>query len=135
MIFTLKLHEVQLRVKNRLSKVFKKVFRFNPPVESKAERIEAELAKLRCPKSEISIQTSFLQETEKSETKTEEKSEDSWEVKLREEQVRLQAMVAEQGALLNKAVENLEKLEESRNLAKSTTSTTYLDLPTPRSTE
>ena len=54
---------------------------------------------------------------------------------MREEQVRLQAMVAEQGALLNKAVENLEKLEESRNLAKSTTSTTYLDLPTPRSTE
>ena len=105
-----------------------------PFIESKAERIEAELAKLRCPKSEISIQTSFIQETEKSET-TEEKSEESWEVKLREEQVRLQAIVQEQGALLNKAVENLEKLEESRNLAKSTTSTTYLDLPTPRSTE
>ena len=105
-----------------------------PFIESKAERIEAELAKLRCPKSEISIQTSFIQETEKSE-KTEEKSEASWEVKLREEQARLQAIVQEQGALLNKAVENLEKLEESRNLAKSTTSTTYLDLPTPRSTE
>jgi len=99
--------------------------------ENKAERIEAELAKLRCPKSEISIQTSFLQESEK----TEEKSEESWEVKLREEQVKLQALVQEQGALLNKAVENLEKLEESRNLAKSTTSTTYLDLPTPRSTD
>ena len=102
-----------------------------PFIESKAERIEAELAKIRCPKSEISIQTSFIQETEKSE----EKSEASWEVKLREEQARLQAIVQEQGALLNKAVENLEKLEESRNLAKSTTSTTYLDLPTPRSTE
>ena len=102
-----------------------------PFIESKAERIEAELAKLRCPKSEISIQTSFIQETEKSE----EKSEASWEVKLREEQARLQAIVQEQGALLNKAVENLEKLEESRNLAKSTTSTSYLDLPTPRSTE
>ena len=106
-----------------------------PFIESKAERIEAELAKLRCPKSEISIQTSFIQETEKSEEKSEDKSEASWEVKLREEQARLQAIVQEQGALLNKAVENLEKLEESRNLAKSTTSTSYLDLPTPRSTE
>lgn len=91
--------------------------------ENNRERIESELNQLKqkTPNNEISIQTSFIEES-------------SWQEKLRAEQIKLENIIQEQGQLLNKAVGNLEKLE-NQNLDKSTKSdnTEYKALPTPRS--
>jgi len=103
--------------------------------ESKADRIQSELEKLKQKEStEISIQTSLIVEKEEKTEEKEEEEESAWQVKLRSEQLKLEMLIEQQGALLNKAVSNLERLEQTtqqRNFQnqQQTTPTT-----TPRST-
>ena len=115
--------------KVRLKKVFFSKF------HNQADRIQSELEKLKQKEStEISIQTSLIVEKDDKTDEKDEEEESAWQVKLRSEQLKLETLIEQQGALLNKAVSNLERLEQTtqqrnyQNQQQSSTSTT------PRST-